>query len=268
MTCYSDMQMAAALRRAGVGPGDAAYLVATAHPESGGCDVIQQGQPYGTTGWGVWQITPGNSEPQFGINNQLLSLQNNANAAAAKLNSQGLGAWTTITSGAYSSYFTAAKQAVATVWGMSAAEVNKLAKSPGKGSTQQAQTTSALGSIGNFLGLNNFNQLVPDILGSITSNKSVKDVMIRGGLIVLGGLMLLIGVIMLAGGKGAKTAINVVAPESRVASVVSGTASSEAAARRRANIRSEQSYAVRAERERATTEAQAERRAARRANNS
>lgn len=222
MVCYSDLQMAAALRMAGVGPGDAAYLVATAHPESGGCNVIQQGQPYGTTGWGIWQITPGNSEPQFGVNNALLSLWPNAEAAAAKLRSQGLGAWTTITSGAYVPYFSAAKSAVGTVWGLSAAQVKALAQSAGKGGVQQAQTAA-------------FNPLAPgqgfigDVFGSVLTDLanqfhagSVKDLFVRFGFIVLGGLLLLVGIIMLVGRTATTTAITVAAPESKAAQVSSG----------------------------------------------
>ena len=63
---------------------------------------IQQGQPYATTGWGLWQITPGNSEPQFGINQALLNPLNNARAAVAKWRAAGgFSPWTTYTSGAY-----------------------------------------------------------------------------------------------------------------------------------------------------------------------
>lgn len=227
MACYSDLQMAAALRLAGVSPGDAAYLVATSHPESGGCNVIQQGQPYGLTGWGVWQITPGNSEPQFGINNALLSLWPNAEAAAAKLSSQGLGAWTTITSGAYLPYFSAAKSAVGTVWGLSASQVQSLAKSAGKGGTQ-AQTTA-------FNPLAPGQSIVGDVFGNVLNDLanqfhagSVKDLFIRFGFILLGGLVLLLGIVMLVGRAATTTAINVAVPESKAASASSGSTASAA----------------------------------------
>src|SRR5215469_1254167 len=134
MPVLSDDQLAALLRRAHVGAGDASYLVAISHPESGAdSSVVQQGQPYATTGWGLWQITPGNSEPQFGINHALLSPQANADAAAAKLRSQGLGAWTTYTDGAFEPYFGPAKTAVASVYGMSMQQVDQLAASAGHG---------------------------------------------------------------------------------------------------------------------------------------
>lgn len=130
---YTDEQLAGFLRRAGVGAADAAYLVAIAHPESGASNVIQQGQPYSTTGWGIWQITPGNSEPSIGVNNALLNPETNARAAAAKLKSQGLNAWTTFTGGLYKPYFPAAQSATAKVYGMSAGQLSQLLAHTGSG---------------------------------------------------------------------------------------------------------------------------------------
>lgn len=55
---------------------------------------IQQGQPYATTGWGLWQITPGNSESQVNaIDYQLLDPFANAQAAVTKFRGQGITAW-------------------------------------------------------------------------------------------------------------------------------------------------------------------------------
>jgi hypothetical protein len=192
--CWSDTQLAAALRIAGVNPGDASYLVATAHPESGGCAVVQQGQPYATTGWGPWQITPGDSEPRFGINSALLNLQNNADAAAAKLDSQGLGAWTTINDGAYSSYFPAAKTAVAAVYNMPQSQVAQLAKQAGSSSTQQAQTTGLLSGITGDL----FSNMMNDIASSL-GLPSPKDMMIRLGLILFGAVLVIVGIVIFTG---------------------------------------------------------------------
>lgn len=89
------------------GPPSIAHLMAAiADAESSGIPSnIQQGQPYATTGWGLWQITPGNSEPQYGINQALLNPLNNARAAVAKYRSGGLGQWTTYTSGAYKQFY-------------------------------------------------------------------------------------------------------------------------------------------------------------------
>jgi hypothetical protein len=64
--------------------------------------IVQQGQPYATTGWGLWQITPGNSEPQAGIDRQLLNGPANARAAVAKFSQAGgFSPWTTFMDGAY-----------------------------------------------------------------------------------------------------------------------------------------------------------------------
>lgn len=66
--------------------------------------IIQSGQPYSTTGYGLWQITPGDSEPQCGSDTGLLNGSANACAAVAKYNQGGLTQWTTYTSGAYKAY--------------------------------------------------------------------------------------------------------------------------------------------------------------------
>lgn len=202
MVCYSDLQMAAALRLAGVSAGPAAILVATSHPESNGCGVMQQGQPYGTTGWGPWQITPGNSEPQCGTNAQLFGLGPAACAAAAKLRSQGLGAWTTVTSGAYKASLPAALSAVASVFSMSQQQVKNLAATAGHGGGgANAQTTSfPLPGVGNLGGT------IISGLASAIGAASVKDLFIRLGLVVLGGLLLLVGVMMLTGKEIVQTA--------------------------------------------------------------
>ena len=88
------------------GPGGiiAAIAAAITGAESGfRPGAIQQGQPYATTGWGLWQITPGNSEPQAGINGQLLNPYRNAVAAVAKYRQAGnsFTPWTTFVDGAY-----------------------------------------------------------------------------------------------------------------------------------------------------------------------
>jgi Lysozyme like domain/Tachylectin len=65
--------------------------------------IIQSGQPYSTTGWGLWQITPGSSVSQFGRDYQLLDPWNNAGAAVAKYRAAGnsFRPWTTYNNGAY-----------------------------------------------------------------------------------------------------------------------------------------------------------------------
>jgi phage-related protein len=87
------------------GPGEVAHVAAAiTGAESGfNTQAVQQGQPYATTGWGLWQITPGDSEPQFGINQALLNGPQNAGAAVAKYRGAGgsFSPWTTYEDGAY-----------------------------------------------------------------------------------------------------------------------------------------------------------------------
>jgi hypothetical protein len=90
------------------GPGGStAHIAAAITGAESGFNVaaIQQGQPYATTGWGLWQITPGDSEPQAGIDNALLTGPSNAIAAVAKYHgSGGFSPWTTYESGAYEQF--------------------------------------------------------------------------------------------------------------------------------------------------------------------
>jgi hypothetical protein len=67
--------------------------------------IIQPGMPYSTTGWGLWQITPGDSVPAYGEDHQLLDPWNNAEAAVNKYDAAGgFTPWTTYVDGAYASY--------------------------------------------------------------------------------------------------------------------------------------------------------------------
>lgn len=124
---YDFAQLERFWRGAGGDPRLARVMAAIGLAESGGQNIRQRGQPYATTGWGIWQITPGDSEPQYGIDAQLLDPHRNAEAAVAKERSQGLGAWTTYTDGAYRSHLppagapvpsrTSRRGAGATSWG-------------------------------------------------------------------------------------------------------------------------------------------------------
>lgn len=81
--------------------------VAITFPESDGNDQsVQQGEPYADTGWGLWQITPGDSEPQIGTDSALLNPVTNARAALAKFEGAGdsFTPWTTYTGGEYAAY--------------------------------------------------------------------------------------------------------------------------------------------------------------------
>jgi Transglycosylase SLT domain len=66
---------------------------------------IQPGEPYSTTGWGLWQITPGNSVSHYGTDFQVLDPWNNAEEAVYKYNAAGgFSPWTTYLNGCYASH--------------------------------------------------------------------------------------------------------------------------------------------------------------------
>lgn len=101
---------------AGGDPAVAAIAAAITYPESGNDpSTVQQNQPYATTGWGLWQITPGNSEPQCGTDQALLDPANNACAAVAKWKGAGQSftPWRTFTGGEYRQYLQTGTQATA-----------------------------------------------------------------------------------------------------------------------------------------------------------
>lgn len=135
MPVLSWEQVAAVAIQAGFPPGAAVIATAITMPEAGrNSTIVQQGQPYATTGWGLWQITPGNSEPQFGIDNALLYPLNNAKAAHAKWAAAGgFSPWTTYENGLEQPYIGEAEAAVQAVTHMSAAELARLVKSAAKG---------------------------------------------------------------------------------------------------------------------------------------
>jgi len=95
---YSYGQLEGAWDQAGGPRGDAALAAAIAMAESGGRSVMQTGQPWATTGWGPWQITPGNAS--------LLPLTPNALAAVAKFRGarDSFRPWTTFEDGAYRAF--------------------------------------------------------------------------------------------------------------------------------------------------------------------
>jgi len=64
--------------------------------------IIQPDMPYFLTGWGLWQITPGDSVPALGEDYQLLDPWNNAEAAVSKYDDAGgFWPWTTYVDGDY-----------------------------------------------------------------------------------------------------------------------------------------------------------------------
>jgi lysozyme-like protein len=111
-------QIAETLRDVGFTAGAAVILTAIAPCESGDDDtIVQSGQPYDTTGWGLWQITPGDSVPQVAINDGLLAPVPNARAAKVKSNDgTDFTPWTTYVDGCYRQYLAAAEAAVAAAY--------------------------------------------------------------------------------------------------------------------------------------------------------
>lgn len=92
---------------AGGSANDAPVAAAIALAESSGIpDNVQKGQPYSETGWGLWQITPGDSVPSVGTDTALLDPATNAAAAIVKFKGAGnsFRPWTTFTSGKYLSF--------------------------------------------------------------------------------------------------------------------------------------------------------------------
>jgi hypothetical protein len=86
----SDAQVQAVWIKAGGPAGAAKTMAGIAMAESSDQPgAIQKGKPYSQTGWGLWQITPGNSESQVGVDKALLDPLTNAKAALAKY--QGMG---------------------------------------------------------------------------------------------------------------------------------------------------------------------------------
>lgn len=142
MAVLSWEQVAAVALAAGFPPGAAVIATAITEPESGrNATIVQAGQPYATTGWGLWQITPGDSEPAFGVNNAMLVPRNNAMAAHAKWAAAGgFSPWTTYMNGLERPYIGLAEAAVAKLAHLSrkqlaalAAQANKAAGAAGSG---------------------------------------------------------------------------------------------------------------------------------------
>jgi hypothetical protein len=90
------------------GPADVASIAAaiTGHESGFEPGIIQPFENYANTGWGLWQITPGTYDAQFGQDYQLLDPWNNAEQAVAKFKASGntFAPWTTYADGAYKQY--------------------------------------------------------------------------------------------------------------------------------------------------------------------
>jgi hypothetical protein len=84
---------------------ETAAAISDAESYDGSPGAIEPDYPYDATGWGLWQITPGNSDSKYGEDYQLLDPWNNAEAAVVKYNgASGFSPWTTYTNGTYKGY--------------------------------------------------------------------------------------------------------------------------------------------------------------------
>lgn len=170
MGTYTFAQLEGFWDQAGGDPQLAPTMAAISEAESSGSDVMQQGQPYGSTGWGLWQITPGNSYPGIGVDQALLNPLTNAQAAVKKEQTQGLGAWTTYTSGAYKQFM--------------------------QGNVTPNTATAASYTNGTQASLPG--TIASTMLGGIMSGfgiSDVKDLAERAGLILFGGFIIVIAVL-------------------------------------------------------------------------
>jgi len=139
-------QVAAVAIAVGWHPADAVIAVSITEPESSrNATVIQQGQPYATTGWGLWQITPGDSVPRFGIDRRLLKPLNNGGAAHWKwAQAGGWTPWTTWVNGLNRPFIGDAERAVAAVAHLSRKQLRQLVKDlGGPGGPTSPQVTSS-----------------------------------------------------------------------------------------------------------------------------
>jgi len=101
---YTRAEILTALRDAGFPESSLDTMAAIAVGESSWTNAIQKGEPYERTGWGAWQITPGNSVPEVGIDMDLLDLETNARAALVKWQQRGYRPWVVYTNGKYKQY--------------------------------------------------------------------------------------------------------------------------------------------------------------------
>jgi hypothetical protein len=159
--------------QAGGNPSEAPVMAAIAEAESSGNNVEQSGQPYATTGWGLWQITPGDSDPSIGVDSALLNPLTNAKVAVQKEETQGLSAWTTYTDGEYLRFM---QNGVAATSGSATDAAATSASSSVESATESAVGSSVIQSVMTGLGVS-----------------SVQDLFERGALMIFGAVLVVIG---------------------------------------------------------------------------
>lgn len=168
--------------RNGGPPAVAPVMAAIGLAESTGNNVKQQNQPYRTTGWGIWQITPGNSVPSIGTDAALLDPDKNAQAAVYKYKRQGLGAWTTYTNGAFRQYMKAGVPP----------DTTAIPKGSTSGTVTNGQQVSLPGDIGGAIGKG-----FADALSAVF--QPFINILIWGTETLIGLGLLIAGVLLMAG---------------------------------------------------------------------
>lgn len=164
--------------------GWASLMAAIAMAESGGNpNALNPSDNGGTqSSYGLWQISTGTHAPP---SSNWASPAENARLAIGKLNSQGLGAWGTYTSGAYKAYYSGSTSP-------SAAPGNPVQTTAQTGASVQEDCLWAIGG-GSFLSLGSFS------LGQYPSYCVLSRSQARA---VLGAGLLLAGAGIMTGGLG------------------------------------------------------------------
>jgi hypothetical protein len=212
----------------------AALMAAIAEAESGGNpNATNPTDNDGTqTSWGLWQISLGNhAEPSPNWNNPEV----NAKLAIGKLDSQGLGAWGTYTSGAYKAYINGSTTPdTSGITGGSAVQAAQLTAAS-KTQADCAWSVGWGGIPGSSWLSNLFGDFIPGSspaqsggnLGSgevcLASKSQVRGAA-GAGFMLLGGILMLSGLGLIALQAGLKVAGPILAtttPVGRAASVVS-----------------------------------------------
>lgn len=193
---------------AGGAAASAPVMAAIATCESGRQPgIIQQGQPYGTTGWGLWQITSGDSEPSIGTNYQLLDPYTNAKAAVAKLKSQGLQAWTTWEDGCYTQYLQTGVQP--TTSGVTNGEYEVIGTAPSGTTGTPSAGYAASGTTSSDSSSSSGDCLIHlDVVGCLLSKA---DAMRLLGGVLMGGALLVgaVGLVICAQAAGKKIGVKI-----------------------------------------------------------
>ena len=211
-------------------------MAAIAEAESGGnTDALNPTDNGGTqTSWGLWQISLGNHDaPSPNWNNPVV----NAQLAVGKLQSQGLGAWGTYTSGAYQAYENDATTPDGSgITGGSASEAAYVTSAQQSASNClwaiPSLSVPGQGIIGGLIG--GFEGSAGSALspgsGYCIFSRSEARALVGAALLGAGGILLLAGMGMLGALLGVRAAVPLVSAVSPVRRIVSAAGAARAPA--------------------------------------